>query len=99
MKAIILNIRGIKCDNPDCDYRDPMVEFHEYKDWLNKPCPKCGANLLTEKDLAALRRLIKLTAFINWLMKPFIKESQKAEKVTLLAKMNGTGKVTFRLKD
>lgn len=42
---------GIKCDSPACDYFDPSVGFHNMDEWLNKACPKCGHNLLTEQDL------------------------------------------------
>lgn len=41
-------ISGIKCDN--CSFRDNNVHFSEYPQWLNKPCPECGHNLLTNKD-------------------------------------------------
>lgn len=42
--------RGIKCDNPKCDWIDDTVPFDNLKDWLNKPCPKCGENVLTDED-------------------------------------------------
>lgn len=44
---------GIKCDNSDCDYRDDEVQQDEYADYVNKPCPECGENLLTEEDYEA----------------------------------------------
>ncbi len=46
-----VKISGIKCDNPSCDYRDDTVKFEEYKDWIDKPCPECGTNLLTKKEV------------------------------------------------
>jgi len=38
----------LKCDAPGCDHR----ENHETLDasMVDKPCPKCGANLLTQAD-------------------------------------------------
>ena len=45
-----VNISGIKCDNPKCDYIDATVKFEEYPEWVNKACPKCGENLLTQED-------------------------------------------------
>ena len=72
MKAIEFNIKGIKCDNPDCDFRDETVKFEDYPLWLNRPCPKCGWNLLTQADLDATKALIKLVNIINWITKPFI---------------------------
>lgn len=58
-----LEISGIKCDNPSCDYSDMSVKFEDYKDWLNKPCPLCGENLLTQKchdDLLAWIEAIEI---------------------------------------
>lgn len=48
---------GIKCDNVECDYKNEDVQVEEYKDWLNKLCPKCGENLLTQKDYENAVRL------------------------------------------
>ena len=45
-----VQIGGIKCDNTKCDYEDMSIKYSDYEAWLNKPCPKCGDNLLTEKD-------------------------------------------------
>lgn len=50
---------GIGCDNKFCDYVDASVKVNELKDWLNKPCPKCGSNLLTEKDYAQSQLMLK----------------------------------------
>ena len=44
----IKQIGGIKCDNPSCDFRDESIPVEDYKNWLNKPCPICGSNLLTK---------------------------------------------------
>lgn len=53
----VLEIKGIKCDNDSCDYEDHSVTKHQYKEYLNKPCPKCGSNLLTEADMKTVRIL------------------------------------------
>ena len=41
---------GLQCDNKNCDWKDTTITFETYGDWLNKPCPKCGENVLTEED-------------------------------------------------
>lgn len=41
---------GLQCDNPDCDWTDYTITFENYHNWLNKNCPKCGQNVLTEED-------------------------------------------------
>jgi uncharacterized C2H2 Zn-finger protein len=59
----------IVCDNSECDYKiinptgDPNTDTREY---LNMPCPKCGENLLTEKDYIQHLKVMKV---INWMNK------------------------------
>lgn len=96
MKAVNLNIKGIKCDNPSCDFRDDTVEFQDYGTWLNKPCPKCRANLLTEADLKAVKRMIGIANLINRILRPFVKPDKKTKRMTVIAEMNGTGEIKFK---
>jgi len=91
--AINLNIHGIKCDA--CDYKNDDVKFEEYKEWLNKPCPKCGTNLLTQADLNSTKKLIKLTNIINKII-PKRKDDEQMIKAEV--KMNGTGNVFLEIK-
>lgn len=58
-------VAGIKCDNPDCDFADMSVPYNEYDKWLNKPCPKCGANLLTQKDYDVCKTMMKIAKLFN----------------------------------
>lgn len=95
MKAIDYKIKGIKCDNPSCDYKDETAKLEDYQLWLNKPCPKCGQNLLTEKDFEAVKNLINLVKIINWIMKPFMFLFTK-KKTKVSVEMDGTGKVDFK---
>ena len=67
----------IKCDNPECDYRDDSVKYEDYPNWLNKPCPKCGQNLLTKEDYKVCRFLVKLSNLYNKL--PFSGKEKKAK--------------------
>lgn len=96
MQAIDYKIKGIKCDNPDCDFRDETVEYKDYKNWLNKPCPKCGSNLLTQKDLETIKAIIKLVKIINWITKPFMSLFKDSKRIKVSAEMNGSGKVYFK---
>jgi predicted nucleic-acid-binding Zn-ribbon protein len=94
--AINLKIQGIKCDN--CDYRDNNVEFTEYEQYLNKPCPWCGAPLLTQADLDATKNIIKLTNAFNGFFEalgfnPIDNEGKVIGKI----EMNGTGKATLTI--
>lgn len=40
----------ILCDNEQCDFVEENVAVSSLKEWVNRPCPKCGENLLTEQD-------------------------------------------------
>lgn len=91
-----LSIKGIKCDNPKCDYHNDNVEFREYEQWLNKPCPKCGANLLTQKDFDNTKMLIRLAEIFNNIL-PTPKSNEKS--VFFNIEMNGTGKIDFKIKE
>ncbi len=64
-KNIEISESGLQCDNPNCDWIDPTITFDNYKDWLNKPCPKCGENLLTDEDYKRAEALRLTVDFIN----------------------------------
>lgn len=89
--ALKLDIKGIKCDN--CDFKDTSVRFEDYNEWLNKPCPKCGANLLTWEDFISTKALILAVDIIN---KIFPKVEDYAEEKVVAIEMNGTGKIEFK---
>lgn len=55
---------SIKCDNSTCDYVIP-VPVQDYSQYVNKPCPKCGENLLTEEDFNAHSKVLETINFIN----------------------------------
>lgn len=104
MKALQLNIQGIKCDNPDCDYEE-VVEckcrnankvIEKYKKWINKPCPKCGQNLLTLRDYIVLKMIILCVDILNTIL-PEPKNDEEKEVFSL--EMNGSGEVIFKHKN
>jgi len=59
-ESIGLNIKGIKCDTPHCNYRDEDVPFEDYSNWVNKPCPVCGRSLLTLQDYNAVLKIVRV---------------------------------------
>lgn len=65
MEHAQLKISGIQCDNETCDYRESDVKFEEYSEWVNKPCPKCGENLLTQENYDECLELMKRAEMIN----------------------------------
>jgi len=62
-KAIESDIKGLKCDK--CDYKDMSINVDNYHDYIDAPCPECGANLLTQADYDFVQVLMSLTDRIN----------------------------------
>jgi len=48
LKKTVIEIKGLRCDNPKCDYVNDDILFENYV--VGQPCPKCGDNLLTQED-------------------------------------------------
>lgn len=92
--ALELNIHGIKCDNPNCDYNDMTVRVENYDKWLNKPCPKCGENLLTEKDYESVKMLMSFAESMNNIF-PNRKEEEQTYKASI--DMDGSGKMEMKI--
>ena len=69
-------ITGIKCDN--CDWSDMSFTWDDLeqikKDWLNKPCPKCGSNLLTKKDFDEVANMTNAVEKTNQLTEEEIQQ-------------------------
>lgn len=65
MKPVETKVKGIKCDNPGCDYRNEDVKLEDFSNWLNVSCPKCGSNLLTQKDYDTIKVIVRLTKILN----------------------------------
>lgn len=63
--AMIIKYKGIKCDNPECDYQDSEVSANDYIKYVNKPCPKCGSILLTENDFRFCILSMEFADFVN----------------------------------
>ncbi len=86
---------GIKCDTKGCDWHDDTVLSIDYLDWVNKPCPDCDGNLLTEADHIATINLgshvIKINLWCNkWLPIWLLKLLSSGTTVTSY-EMNGDG--------
>lgn len=92
MEAVQPIIKGLKCDASGCDYRDDTVEFGDYDRYLDASCPLCGANLLTEKDLATTKAIYATAEWLNALIGP-VKDA--TEMTTLSVNMDGSGLPTF----
>ena len=64
-----LEISGLKCDTPHCNYRDDNVKFEDYEKSIGRKCPLCQSNLLTRQDyiqcLKQYRAVEKINAIGN----------------------------------
>lgn len=92
---------GIKCDNPECDFVDQEVKIEDYIFWLNKPCPKCGSNLLTQADYDNVQMLLNFVDIINENKDIFqeIEDTQNnSDKMsTITFNMDGTGNMDIEI--
>lgn len=88
-KGKILHVGGLKCDNPDCDYRNDDIPFQDYELYLEVPCPKCWEPLLTEADFQFVKRLAKSASRI--VHEPLPEEVEKG-RARIRYEFNGTGR-------
>ena len=93
---IYIDVVGLKCDAPDCDYRNDTAKVQDYAKYLDAPCPKCGAPLLTLADLIAVYsmydRIHRINMFAEkWLPKWLLRLLHNPKKG--VAKMNGSGEI------
>lgn len=95
-----IQVGGIKCDTKGCDWHDDSVIFNDYPNWVNKSCPKCGGNLLTQKDFKAIVNSIIIADRMNkwcnkWLPEFLLKILTSKIKYHELD-MNGSGKIKVK---
>ena len=60
---------SVNCDV--CSYTK-SIKLNETKNYLNVPCPDCGSNLLTEKDLKKHFLLLRIMKVVNILFVPYM---------------------------
>ena len=90
-----ISVSGIKCDNADCDYIDPSVALDDYPQWVNKPCPECGENLLTEGDYQATLMLIETAKALNSFGEVLGIDCDDEDRVKVKVELDGSGNLMF----
>lgn len=95
-EVLEMNIRGIKCDNISCDFKDMSVKFEDYDKWLNKPCPLCGCNLLTKKDYNKCKKIMKIVKLLNNLIK-VPKDYNGEDDLTLISTFEKDGSLLSKI--
>lgn len=99
----ITKIGGIKCDNPNCNYADASVPVSNYPKWINKPCPVCGSNLLTEDDYTAFMKMYKGIQGLNRILGMLPGAKKMAERncrkeTAVKISFDGSGKSNISVK-
>lgn len=69
-----IKIEGIKCDNTECGWSDMSVKFEDYYDWLNRPCPNCSQNILTEENYIETLSLKDMELVLSSIVSSFNRE-------------------------
>ena len=66
MELIEIKETGLICDNKNCDYVDKTVlHTDNLANFINKQCPKCNENLLTQQDYELNQKALEVIACIN----------------------------------
>lgn len=90
MAKIDLIISGIRCDS--CAWMNLSVPYEQYPEYVNRPCPCCGENLLTEEDYATTQTIVAYANSANELYKDVPDTEERSVK---RIHMSGTGEVSF----
>lgn len=93
---IIAEISGLKCDTPTCDYTDESVKLEECEASIDKPCPKCGASLLTPEDFAKVKFIMGFMNLINEAQNDDV-SPETDEMARLTVELNGTDDVKMTI--
>lgn len=96
MDAVGINIGGLKCDTPTCDYNDPTVKYEDYPSMIDAPCPKCGASLLTKEDYETTQQMIEFVKNMNAILPP---ADPNEQKVAVPIELDGSGKIKINLEE
>jgi hypothetical protein len=80
MENVEITQNGLQCDNPNCDWKDTTIPAEDFVNWVDKPCPTCGENVLTEKDFNNWQAVMITASMLN---------SLSEKEITILAKARG----------
>jgi len=70
LQGIKYLVVGIQCDH--CSWCDTNMQVGDQAEWLNRPCPECGHNLLTQHDYDYNRVFRIMTGIVNTVGLPFM---------------------------
>lgn len=85
-----LNTYEIKCNNINCDYVHTDIKIEDFHRWVNKLCPKCGNNLLTENDYNDAKYLTQIAKLANSIF-------NEKDDISMNIAVNDSGKIDFKI--
>jgi hypothetical protein len=77
---------GLKCDNPNCSWKDVWIATCDYHTWVDVPCPHCGENTVMPKKmfdtiLEITKRIHNINVWFNkWVPEFILKRLEVDEK-------------------
>lgn len=77
-RLLKINNVYVKCDK--CYLVEPTTK-KDMKSFLNKECPVCGHNLLTEDDYAVAKRMLWIEKWFGWIPIPSFSKEEKSHHV------------------
>lgn len=103
IRAVKLDVIGLKCDTNHCGYREEgrVLTYKYIRENIDRPCPMCGASLLTPEDAHSTMLLKAITTITNIALFPWmlitlpIRIFMKDKDARMSVEMNGTGDVKF----
>jgi phage FluMu protein Com len=81
-KNIQYVLNGLRCDQ--CNWVDENIPLDDFDKWLDKPCPKCGAIVLTHEQLGHLYMMLEIADVMNQLDIPIDPNEPMAEMNLLI---------------
>lgn len=86
-------IAGLKCDNPNCDYVNSDIQFEQYEQYIDCPCPNCGKSLLTPQAYKMCVAMKSMGNFITQLTGGIKRKDSDEYKIPLDMDENGNIKL------
>ena len=91
-QAATVEVKGLKCDTSDCNYADMSINSKDYEQYIDAPCPECGASLLTQADYDSVQEIFEVTKIMNEMFPPETLSEDEVETKFKLD-MDGSGAV------
>lgn len=89
MQPVILNIYGLKCEKASCRFSKRDVKFEDFPKWIDKPCPKCGTNLLTAQEYLRAKMTKEYVELLSETVAPILETKENLHALSV--SFNGRG--------